>query len=105
MEVGELVASIVPAAPSRSILNAAAGPRGVALDASALKELEARYSASGITAFGVWVHEEELSTGALERAGLTVGSRPTAMALDLAELGGERRRRPGVGCRGCPPRR
>jgi GNAT superfamily N-acetyltransferase len=88
IEAGELVGAIVPAAPSRSILNAAAAPSGARLDGSALAQLASRYGAAGITAFGVWVHEDDAPAAhALTRAGLAVDSRPTAMALDLSELG------------------
>ncbi len=87
LEVGRLVGSVVPAAPSRSILNAAAGPRGMTFTPALLRELAARYAEAGIAAWGVWIHEDETAAcGALEAAGLTIDSRPTAMALDLAGL-------------------
>jgi GNAT superfamily N-acetyltransferase len=87
LEVGELVGSIVPAAPSRSILNAAAAPRGAALGAEVLEELGAHYAGAGITAWGVWVHADDAAAvTALEEAGATIDSRPAAMAIDLAAL-------------------
>jgi GNAT superfamily N-acetyltransferase len=87
IEIGELVASIVPAAPSRSILNAAVAPYGSKLDEEALEELAGRYAAAGISGWGMWVHERDSTAGAaLEAAGLTVDSRPTAMAVDLQSL-------------------
>lgn len=87
IEAGELVGSVVPAAPSRSILNAAAGPSAMHLDGSVLAQLAAHYDAAGITAFGVWVHEDDSAAAqALTHAGFRVDSRPAAMACDLADL-------------------
>jgi GNAT superfamily N-acetyltransferase len=61
LEAGPLVGSVVPAAPSRSILNAA-----------------------GATAWGLWLHEDDASASAAARgAGLSLDSHPTAMALSL----------------------
>jgi GNAT superfamily N-acetyltransferase len=86
-EIGGLVGSIAPIARSRSILNAVAGPRGLGFSAGLLDEIDARYRSAGIDAWGVWVHEDDPRAGkALRDAGLVVDSRPTAMAIDLAEL-------------------
>lgn len=87
LEIGALIGSVVPAAPARSILNAAAGPRGMPLETSLLREVALRYAAAGVSAWGVWVHEDDAIAGAaLASAGLSIDSRPTAMAMDLAEL-------------------
>jgi GNAT superfamily N-acetyltransferase len=57
-------------------------------EASVLEDLGVRYGAAGATAWGVWVQEHDtVAAAVLTRAGLTVDSRPTAMALDLAALG------------------
>jgi hypothetical protein len=88
VEVGGLVGSIVPAAPSRSILNAAAGARGVSPERGVVGAVAARYADAGVSAWGVWVHEDETRSAVVLAAdGLTIDSRPTAMGLDLSTLG------------------
>ena len=79
-----VVGSIVPAARSRSILNAAAGARGMHWEASTLARLGELYDAAGIEAWGIWAHEDD--GGGLDGSELVIDSRPFAMALDLSEL-------------------
>jgi GNAT superfamily N-acetyltransferase len=88
VEVGGLVGSIVPAVPSRSILNAAALARGMSLEPGVIATVASRYADAGISAWGVWMHEDETESGAvLAASGLTIDSRPTAMGLHLLTLG------------------
>lgn len=84
LEVDQAVGSIVPAAPSRSILNAVAGPRSMRWGTPALQEIGQAYDAAGVEIWGIWAHED--CCEGLQEAGLVLDSRPTAMALDLSEL-------------------
>ena len=87
LEAGELVGSVVPVAPSRSLLNSAAAPHGATIDAGQIDTLARGYGEAGITGWGVWLHERDRAGGELlAAAGLEIDSTPTAMALDLAEL-------------------
>jgi hypothetical protein len=83
-EVEEAIGSVVPAAPTRSVLNAVAGPRGMRWRASTLEQVARRYEVAGIRVWGIWVHEDDAE--GLGDAGLVIDSRPTAMALDLSQL-------------------
>jgi GNAT superfamily N-acetyltransferase len=87
LEAGELAGSVVPAAPSRSLLNSAAAPHGSPLERDQIDVLADGYTTAGVTAWGVWLHEREHAAGELVAdAGLEIDSEPTAMALDLAAL-------------------
>src|SRR5690349_12383833 len=84
---GELVGSVVPIAPSRSLLNSAAAPHGAPIERHAIDELAAQYAGAGITCWGVWLHDaDRAGANALEAAGLVIDSEPTAMALELDAL-------------------
>ena len=54
-EVGGLVASVVPSARSRSLVNAAAASHPVAIDAEALDALATGYLDAGCEVWGDWV--------------------------------------------------
>ena len=88
LEMDQAVASVVPATPTRSMLNAAAGPRGMPWDRSVVDRLGVAYEEAGIRVWGIWVHEDD--AGGLGDAGLVIDSRPAAMALDLSELSAAR---------------
>jgi ribosomal protein S18 acetylase RimI-like enzyme len=87
IEVGELVASVVPAARSRSLLNAAVLSHRAALDADALSRLAEGYRAAGGEVWGVWVHESNRAARTiLKQAGFALDSHPAAMAIELGAL-------------------
>ncbi len=84
LEMGGLVASIVPAGRSRSLVNAAVAPYGNELDAGLLARLDDAYRRAGGEAWGVWVHDGNRAARAqLEAAGYGLDSHPAAMALEL----------------------
>lgn len=88
LEIGGLVASVVPAARSRSLVNAAVLPHGGVLDARVLARLAEAYRDAGGEVWGVWVHDSNHAARAqLEDAGYARDSHPAAMALDLDGLG------------------
>ena len=79
-------ASIVPAAPERSVINSVvyrdAGSLGAALD-----ELARAYGSAGVRAWTVWVPEADReAAGLLEGAGHRLDATPTAMVMDLSGL-------------------
>jgi GNAT superfamily N-acetyltransferase len=84
-EVGEAVGSIVPVAPTRSILNTVAGPAGMQWESTTLQQVAAEYQAAGVQVWGLWAHERD-PAGPLREMGLVIDSRPTAMAMDLSRL-------------------
>jgi ribosomal protein S18 acetylase RimI-like enzyme len=87
IEMDGLVASIVPAARSRSLVNAAVVPHGGALDGAVLARLGDVYREAGGEVWGVWVHDGNHAVRAeLERAGYVLDSHPAAMALEIDSL-------------------
>jgi GNAT superfamily N-acetyltransferase len=87
LEIGGLVASVVPAARSRSLVNAAVLPHGGVLDARVLARLAGAYREAGGEVWGVWVHDsDEAARAQLADAGYVLDSHPVAMALDLDGL-------------------
>jgi GNAT superfamily N-acetyltransferase len=81
-----VIASVVPGAPDRSVLNSVvyrdAGALGAALD-----DLAGAYEAAGVRAWTVWVPEGDRDAAALvEAAGHRLDAVPTAMVRDLASL-------------------
>jgi len=81
-----VIASVVPGAPDRSVLNSVvyrdAGVLGAALD-----DLAGAYEAAGVRAWTVWVPEGDRDAAALvEAAGHRLDAVPTAMVRDLASL-------------------
>ncbi|MEA2391511.1 MAG: hypothetical protein QOK31_1620 [Solirubrobacteraceae bacterium] len=82
-EAPGVVASIAPAIPFRSIFNAAAHETPDAL-APVLPVLRDRYERAGVTAWGVWAHEDDSRAAELlTEAGLRIDSSPTAMVRSL----------------------
>jgi GNAT superfamily N-acetyltransferase len=82
-----VMASISPATPDRSVLNAViytdARKLGNSLDA-----LAGVYADAGVRAWTVWVPDgDEEAVAILERAGHVLDASPRAMALELASLG------------------
>jgi GNAT superfamily N-acetyltransferase len=86
LEYPGVVASAVPAVPTRSITNSVV--YGSAGDlAAALDPLAAEYDHLGIRAWTVWVPEgDRAAAGILARAGHRLDAAPAAMAIELAEL-------------------
>jgi GNAT superfamily N-acetyltransferase len=86
LERDGVLASIVPSAPERSVINSVVyrdpGSLGGALD-----ELARAYVEAGIHAWTVWVPEVDRNAAKLlEAAGHVLDATPTAMILDLAAL-------------------
>jgi GNAT superfamily N-acetyltransferase len=84
-----LIASVVPAAPQRSLFNSV-----VYDDPAALTEeigaLGRTYDSHGVGAWTVWVPDDDRDTAQmLAERGHSLDAAPRAMALDLAELAGE----------------
>jgi GNAT superfamily N-acetyltransferase len=81
-----VIASVVPGAPDRSVLNSVVyrdpGSLGAALD-----ELAEAFDGAGVRAWTVWVPEEDReAAGLLETAGHRLDASPMAMVADLARL-------------------
>ena len=90
LELDGMIASIVPAAPERSVFNAVVYEQAAALLA-ALEEIATAYEDAGIEAWTVWVPGgEEKVVEALAAAGHRLDASPEAMArsLDDAERPG-----------------
>jgi GNAT superfamily N-acetyltransferase len=78
-----LIASVVPAAPERSVTNSVAYENASALE-RALGDLAAVYDKAGVRAWTVWVPErDDEARRVLEGAGLRLDATPTGMALEL----------------------
>ncbi|MGI8461325.1 MAG: GNAT family N-acetyltransferase [Solirubrobacterales bacterium] len=78
-----LFASLIPAAPKRSVFNSVIYADGDAI-VDALDELAERYAAAGILAWTVWVPEADRSTAErLAEAGHLLDAAPRAMGLEL----------------------
>jgi GNAT superfamily N-acetyltransferase len=81
-----LVAAIVPSCPNLSVVNAVVYAQAAALR-TAHDELQAAYRAAGVTAWRVWVPEEDTAVGEwLEQSGHHPAGRSRAMVLDLDEV-------------------
>ena len=81
-----LLASIVPAAPERSVFNSVIYEEPKALE-GALDELAGAYEDAGVLAWTVWVPESDRVSAALVKAaGHRLDASPRAMELELAEL-------------------
>lgn len=86
LEPEGVTASVVPAIPDRSIVNSVAYRDSDALEA-ALDELAAAYEDADVSAWTVWVPEDDRDAAALlEASGHRLDATPTAMMADLAEL-------------------
>lgn len=81
-------ASVVPAAPGRSLWNAVTYVAGAPPAAGLLAPLAERYAEAGVVAWTVWVHpgDGELLRPALSAAGHQLDGTPEAMAAALADL-------------------
>lgn len=82
-----VTASVVPTVPDRSVINSVvyrdAGSLGGAVD-----DLAGAYEEAGVNAWTVWVPDDDREAAALlESAGHRLDATPTAMVLDLAQLG------------------
>ncbi|HEY7150206.1 MAG TPA: GNAT family N-acetyltransferase, partial [Solirubrobacterales bacterium] len=90
LEHDGVIGSVVPGAPDRSVLNSVVYRDAASLRA-ALEELAGAYEAAGVRAWTVWVPEADREAAALlEAAGHRLDAAPTAMVLDLADLGESR---------------
>ena len=87
LELDGVVASIVPAAPERSVMNGVVYEGVEALEPS-LEEIAAAYEAAGVRAWTVWVPEaDKRAAELLESAGHVLDASPRAMAMELDSLG------------------
>ena len=85
-EWDDLVASVVPVVPRRSIVNSVSYRDGATL-ARAYDDLAATYDVAGVEAWTVWTPEFDRETmELLERKGHQFDGEPAAMVLDLGEL-------------------
>lgn len=86
LERDGVIASVVPGAPDRSVLNSVVYRDAESLGA-ALGELTRAYEAAGVRAWTVWVPEGDRGAARLlESAGHRLDAAPTAMVRDLASL-------------------
>ena len=84
--VGEVIASIVPAAPDRSLMNSIYAPDPADL-AGAIEELEEVYERASVRASLVWLPGgDELGPALLEQRGYVHDGSPRSMGLDLRDL-------------------
>jgi GNAT superfamily N-acetyltransferase len=83
IEVEGVTASVVPAAPDRSVVNSVVYDRVEALE-RVLDLLASEYERAGVRAWTVWVPEDDRAAAELlERVGHVLDARPAAMALEL----------------------
>lgn len=76
-------AATFPQIPHRAVLNSVIYDRDADV-ASKRDQLDSAYVDAGVTAWTVWVPEDDTETaGALERAGHVIDGNPAAMVLDL----------------------
>ena len=81
-----VLASIIPAVPSRSVFNSVFYEDTASL-LDSLDDLAAAYDEAGVEAWTVWVPEEDTEAAAgLERAGHLLDAKPRAMAMETSEL-------------------
>ncbi|MFL5821414.1 MAG: GNAT family N-acetyltransferase [Solirubrobacteraceae bacterium] len=82
----DLLASVCPELPRRSVFNSVVYRSTAALEA-ALGELAATYDEAGVLAWTVWTPQRDLGAReALERAGHRLDATPQAMAARLEEI-------------------
>jgi len=84
-----LIASVVPASPQRSLFNSVFydDPAALAAEVGALEEV---YESHGVRAWTVWVPDgDRESARLLGGRGHSLDAAPRAMAMELADLGGE----------------
>jgi GNAT superfamily N-acetyltransferase len=83
LELGGVVAAVIPDTPENSVMNAVVYDRVEAL-AAALDELASAYDRAGVEAWMVWVPVvDREARRLLKRAGHRLEANPTAMARDL----------------------
>jgi GNAT superfamily N-acetyltransferase len=81
-----VTAAVVPEVPDRSVVNSVAYRDAAGLG-TALDDLATAYEEAGVSAWTVWVPEDDAEAAALlEAAGHRLDAEPTAMVLDLALL-------------------
>jgi GNAT superfamily N-acetyltransferase len=86
VELDGVAATIMPAAPGRSVVNCVIYERADQL-ARALDAVAGEYDRAGIRAWTVWVPlGDPEAADALARTGNVLDGRPAAMALELADL-------------------
>jgi len=86
LRLPDVIASISPATPARSIFNSVAAVDAAAL-AAAVDGLDAAYAAAGVSAWTVWVPDHDRESAELLAArGHVLDGTPRAMGLDLAGL-------------------
>jgi GNAT superfamily N-acetyltransferase len=86
LELGGVIAAVVPAAPDRSVVNSVAYTRAGELERT-LPDLRAAYGTAGVRAWTVWVPREDAAAAqALEAAGHVLDAEPAAMAMELSQL-------------------
>jgi len=86
LERDGVVAAVVPAVPDRSVVNSV-GYRDAEALGAALGDLAAAYEEAGVSAWTVWVPEDDADAIALlEAAGHRLDAEPVAMVAELANL-------------------
>jgi GNAT superfamily N-acetyltransferase len=86
VELGSVLAAVVPAAPDRSVVNSVVYDSAQDLE-RALTQLAEIYEAAGVRAWTVWVpHEDTDAAGRLEQHGHVLDADPEAMAMELDTL-------------------
>jgi ribosomal protein S18 acetylase RimI-like enzyme len=86
LEPDGVTASVVPAIPNRSIVNSVAYRDAQSLEA-AMDDLAGAYEDAGVTAWTVWVPEDDRDAAALlEASGHRLDATPTAMMADLTHI-------------------
>jgi GNAT superfamily N-acetyltransferase len=86
IEHGGVTAAVVPDVPDRSVVNSVAYRDAAGLRA-VLDDLAAAYEEAGVSAWTVWVPEDDSDAAALvEEAGHRLDAEPMAMVADLSLL-------------------
>jgi hypothetical protein len=86
IEFDGVTASVVPAVPNRSVVNAVVYDRPTALEAS-LDKLAVAYEDAGVRAWTVWVPDgDKHAVRLLEAAGHKLDASPRAMGMELDRL-------------------
>jgi hypothetical protein len=86
VELGSVLAAVVPAAPDRSVVNSVVYATTEDLE-RAVPQVAEIYEAAGVRAWTVWVpHEDVDSAALLEQAGHVLDADPEAMAMELDGL-------------------
>lgn len=88
IELGSVLASVVPASPQRSLLNSIVYDRANPSElASALPALQAEFAAAGVAASSIWVVEGDSEAEAIVvDQGFKLDSSPRAMGAEISAL-------------------